>query len=595
MSTADGGFAAGSGSGEGRLPARILAAGIVLGLVVGGLLGALAGALQSRTYQATTIASVLPDDALTTAATVSGTTSTEDSSDFIQGELVVITSQGLRATVQQRLKLGGLPAVSASQSGTTDIVDITASAASPALAQRVADTTRIVYAQQRAQELMSDVTTATTQVENQISAVRKQIAATPGAATNSNSPLEQEYARLLAVDSDLALDSAQSSSAVSTIQTAVVGDGGLSDTTTYGLGGAVLGILVAAAALVALRRLRPRVYDVRDLVGFDADVLTPVLPVDGRKAVRAARVLVSRMSGGSRTGRTVVLVGTQTGSASEGAISGVAVALHDAGPVLLLARPGSAASLLATLPAGAQRLSAADLSGKRSTTARLTKLSAGAAPVRLAVVDATIGELTTLASTGVLDAASDAGWATVADAPPLGESRLAVVLAESAGSATVLVEQGGADPSDVEATVAALRGAGVSRVNLLLHEQPAVWRRLTRRVTRAEGSSSSALAEPAPQHETSSRPSPDQTPARRAQSPTADSPRVGAAATSDATEKQTPTAGDSRQDDAISNVRPLRPLRSPNAATEDDAETAPTAPDAQQKPARPKRTRGEST
>ena len=564
MTAADGslgsGASPGHGSGETRLPVRIIAVGIAAGLVVGGLLGALVGSTQSRTYQATTIASVLPDDALTTAATVSGTASTENSSDFIQGELVVITSQGLRTAVQKKLGLAALPSVSASQSGTTDIVDITATAATAVLAQRIADTTRSVYAQQRARELTSDVSTATSQVENQITAVRKQVAAAPGTAANANSPLEQEYARLLAVDSELALDSAQSASAVSTIQTAVVGGGGLSDTATYGAAGAVLGILLAAVGLIAWRRLRPRIYDGRDLAGYGADLLTPVLPAAPTKAVRAARVLSSGMRGDAGSERAVVLVATDGGSGSRQAVAAIAVAFHDASPVLVLAQPGGAAGLLAALPAGSERLTASELQGRRAVTSRLAKLSAQGVTTRLAVLDANSAELMSLASADILTTAAHAGWTVVADTPPLGESRLAVVFADRAGSATVLVAQGGTHPTDIEATVAALRGAGIMRLSLLLHEQTPMRRRLAARVGRSDTPTAGRPVGATPTGPRHAGPKPAE-PQTTPQQPTG---------SADGAEAEAEPGPETRTGAPAGNVRTLRALLPASAASSPD-------------------------
>lgn len=465
----------------GRLPGRIVAVGLVFGLVLGALLGALVGAGRASTYQATTIVSVLPDDALTAAQLSGGGGTSQNTSDFIQGELVVLTSDGIRSAVRQRLRLPTLPTVSASQSGTTDIVDIIATADTQAEAVRIADATRSLYAARRSAQLAQDVSNAENQVRAQIATVRQQIANTPTALTDTNNALAQEYARLLAVSSQLALDSAQSARAVTTIQPATPAAGGLSKAATYALAGAVIGLLLAAAGLVAFRRLRPRVRGPQDLAGVGPDVLVPTFPARARPADRAARLLASRLRGaGSRRGGSIVLIGARPTAGTTRVALALVQAYARAGQVLLVATPGRAQTVRGQLPTGAELVTAAELGGAGSSRSRLFAVDAPDATARVLVLDASVDDLRALVAGGLFDAAGQAGWMVVADLPSLEESDLGVALAVAAGSATVVVAKSATSPTDVVGVVDALDGSGVARQSLLLHQRPPRWARSRR-------------------------------------------------------------------------------------------------------------------
>jgi capsular polysaccharide biosynthesis protein len=484
--------------GDGRLPTRVVLIGLAIGLVLGALVGALVGLGATASYQATTIASVQPDDAVT-AAQLDGSSASTDTSDFIQGELVVITSRDVRAQVQQQLGLTSLPTVSASQSGTTDIVDITASASSSAQAVRIANATRNVYAERRAQELTNDITDAQAQVTAQIAAVRQQIAANPG-SENSASGLQQQYARLLAESSDLALDSAQSTQAVTTIQQATVAAGGLSAVDTDALGGAVVGVLLAALGLVALRRTRPLVRSVDDLAGYGPDVLVPAFPRNAADARRTARLLASRLRGGSpHRGGVVVLIGSRRRSGTTHVAAALAATYAAQAHVLFIPSPGREAEALPASLAGAQPVTLAELGGRRITPMTLATLAGHRGAPQTRVLTVSAQDLRNISSTELLGAAARVGWFVVADMPPLTDSDIGLVVARAAGSATLVVGQSLTQPVDVVSAVDILEGCGVTRLSLLLNQVPL--RRAGRRAAPApspvgDGSSARAAVTP---------------------------------------------------------------------------------------------------
>lgn len=498
---------------EGRLPGRIIAVGLMFGLVLGVLLGALVGAGRSSTYQATTIASVLPDDALT-APQLSGGSTTQNTSDFIQGELVVLTSNQIRSAVQRQLRLPALPDISASQSGTTNIIDITATAGTQADAVRVADAARAVYAGRRTAQLSQDVASAEKQVQAQIATVRQQIAnsaitSTATGSTDANNALAQEYARLLAVSSQLALYSAQAPRAVTTIQQATPAAGGLSKAATYALAGAVIGLLLAAAALVLFRRLRPRVRGPQDLAGLGPNVLVPIFPSRAGAAGRAARLLASRLRGaGGGRGGSVVLIGARPAAGTTRVALALVQAYARAGQVLLVATPGRAQTVRKQLPAGAELVTAAELGGPGSGRSRLFAVDAPDATARVLVLDAPVEDLRALVAGGLFDAAVQAGWMVVADLPSLEESDLGVALAVAAGSATVVVAKSATSPTDVVGVVDALDGSGVARQSLLLHQRPR-WARIRGGVRSPVAGTPAARIEQPALDNRAAQPSPD--------------------------------------------------------------------------------------
>jgi capsular polysaccharide biosynthesis protein len=457
----------------GRLTGLQVTVGLVVGLLVGAILGGVVGLGRPASYQATTVASISPDDSVAEALqATSGTT--QDTSDYIQGELVVITSATVRSQVQHQLGLSSLPTVTASQSGTTDVVDITATGSSQAEAIRIADTARSVYADLRRDEVTTDTAAAQLQVAKQTNTVRAEIAVTPGAATNGASALQQEYARLLVISSELALDAAQAPQSVTTIQTATADGGGLSAAETYALAGGVLGVLVAAGALVLLRRARPRVRSLDDLRALTGDA---VVPAFSRSAPDApARVLAGRLlpEGGAES--LVLLAADADAGVDELAVS-LAQALARSRPVLLIADPDDVDRLLAMLPEGAVAVSPKEVRSSRVMLGRLRELGAESSARRIRVLDTRDERAAAPA------AAHDAvlvGWTVLVSAPPLMQSDLGLQVARAVApgvNVTVVAGRSTARPMDVLSAVDSVVASRLPTLTALLTTPRPRWRR----------------------------------------------------------------------------------------------------------------------
>lgn len=495
---------------------RALVVWCAIGLLLGGALGFALGNSRPRTAHAEAIIAILPEASVANAAL--GQPDGQDATAFIQSELIVLNGRQLGAAVGKNLKLVGPPNVNASQFGLTYDVRVNATANSDAAATAVLTNLVSSYAAQRRGALTADIDRASETVGAQIDSVRQSLASsslagprTATGPTTTIAALQEEYGRLLAVNSALAGARGQLARAVTVVQPAAAVSAGLGAGTTYGVAGALLGVLAALAVLLLVRRSSTRILDVGELTDLGVPVLLPTLPPDRggsiatavNAAQREAQLLSARLVAGDEEHPALVLFGATDGAATGFTAVALAARLAERGPVLLLltadlygARTGARLGL-SPEASGLSDLRPQDLSG-----AALLEFSENTfAPDLLAVGAGQRGRqgstLDVLVRAGLLDAALDSGATVVIDAPPLEASSATVELARQAGGAVLVVARDRARDRDVLTTRDILAAQDVPLTGALVtHSHRRVsWRRL---LPRGSGAAETATNEARP-------------------------------------------------------------------------------------------------
>jgi polysaccharide biosynthesis transport protein len=143
----------------------------VLALTVLSVAGAVAySAIQDKQYSAT--AQLLAEPASGTVP-ISGTQQTISSTDVLT-DLQLISGAPVKAIVQK--SLGFSPKVSASEVGQTNVINLTATAASPELASKIANTYARSFVSYQRTNALNALTAAESHVQSQITAITNQLA-----------------------------------------------------------------------------------------------------------------------------------------------------------------------------------------------------------------------------------------------------------------------------------------------------------------------------------------------------------------------------------------------------------------------------------
>lgn len=181
---------------------------------------------------------VRPDPALTGDLEV-----TPDLDDFVQAELLVLAGDDLGATVMQSMGLSKPLEITATQVGTTNVVEVTVGAATEGRAVDGAQVLIDAYRQRREQDLGDRVDATRSVVERQLDRLGR------------SSRTEAEYARLLGLRNQLQLIAESDQGQVRVVQRPRAADQSL---WVNGLRAAVIGLVLGAllGLLVALLRNR---------------------------------------------------------------------------------------------------------------------------------------------------------------------------------------------------------------------------------------------------------------------------------------------------------------------------------------------------
>jgi hypothetical protein len=436
---------------------------LAVGLIIGAVFGGLVSLAKPQPKSAVTTIEILTDAEALASTTNSGTGTSDDTTSFVQGQLVVLNGNDLRQQVQRKLLLSGLPAISASQIGTTDVVNITASASTVAQARAIATQASSTYRTQRVSQLSTEVKQAISTLDTQVNAVKADIAtASKSGSSSSVTALQSEYESLLDQLNTLQVSQAGVSRAVSTLQPAVGEAPGLSSKAKYVLGLAVVGAIIALIALFVDRRIRPRIHTIADLGAIGVRPLLPSVARDAgdlrhrdRESSRSLALLAARLVPGANA----VLIGTTSGVGTSYVTAAIATQLAQIRRVLLivatdgatnsaadLARLGASTNAHAVLEADVASGSAAEIIDRVKVPTRtegLWVVPCGESSSRRLL--ATLGSIVT--------AAQQARYTVLIDGPSLDRSSVSVELARLVDGAILVVGRGISQPVDVMSAV----------------------------------------------------------------------------------------------------------------------------------------------
>lgn len=494
-----------------RARVRLIAGSVLVGALVGGMAGiALAfGVADSST--ARSVISVSPSSELFDDVAPA----TDDTIAVVQSELIILNGPALRDDVGRRV--GADPSVrySASQVGSSTIVELTAEASTRAGALRAVEAVVASYSEDRETRLRDEINRAAQVLDQELARLEQDLTQeTLGAAA-----LQQEYGRLLAVRSGLFRAAANADQAVTVVQPPVVAGTGLSQPVRYGALGALAGALLAVA-LPAFAAPRARTGVEEDFVGAGVEPLYPEMPrhvgpidvfADDGPHAGAMRLLVAQLVRRQADGRALVLVGATPGVGTSYVAAAAAVSMAERSDVLLVL----AADVVEGRDGATARALGVDFAARGLTTAAGRPLTAqdvvgcmvasrvpGVSVLARGPGSSGSATLRRLTDHGLVRACLDTGLAVVVDAPALAQSATSVDLAASAESAALVVGRGVTTRRHVEMVREVFDRQGVDLLGAVINPTggaaPAAGARRARRGR--EGSPRAAAVSPAATH-----------------------------------------------------------------------------------------------
>jgi hypothetical protein len=469
-------------------------AGALIGAVLVGAVGAVLAATADPEVSASALVQSYPDPAAVenpTTGSVDGDQAARNAT-YVETELVSLNSADLAGQVAAAV---GQPVadvqLEAVRVGDSNVITITATAGSAAQATAQAQSAADLYVAGRQQRLSARITGLQATVETQLAGNQQALDSLPSPPANGVDVNEQQRAALAQQNIELlgARDTLQRAAAdtgqvAGVIQQATVQPtGALSTAVLTVVAAALVGALLGGVLAPVVSSLRGRVRDAQDVTGLGVPVIGPDLPAAarGRRAGNLRRVVqlqALQLPDGPVNGGSLAVVGPGPGVGST--FTAVAHARHAA-----LRRPtlfvGYDLDEAGEVLGGLQEPSLLVLGGRRDTAghsvpdARPTELlirRVTGTPGLAALVVPTGGSIDDLVPSGLVDAAAEAGWAVVVDAPPLDRSveglRAALQCRE-----TVLVAAAGASRiDDVDRGVQILHGAGATPAGIVVNHAP---------------------------------------------------------------------------------------------------------------------------
>jgi uncharacterized protein involved in exopolysaccharide biosynthesis len=236
--------------------------GVVAASVLFGAVGWYWESAQPPSYSASALVRLAPDPVLPDGTQPSPT----DINDrFVQSELLSITADAARIEVARRTGSSARPSIKATQIGTTDVIQITATASDRAQAVLDADAAAATYVDRRTTEAVAAVARAKAVVEAQLAEVNSAIAAlpvpadpsapVPNASASRGTALADEYARLLSVDHQIATVDPTANPPASVVDPAAQrGAASTRSPARMAVIGALIGALLAVGVAIVDRR-----------------------------------------------------------------------------------------------------------------------------------------------------------------------------------------------------------------------------------------------------------------------------------------------------------------------------------------------------
>lgn len=450
----------------------------LLGALLLGAVGLLLALRNYPLYEATMQIRVEPDPVVGAEGRL---ISEDDLDSFLAGELVVLNGPELRTSLGELLPPDVEVSVRTEQLGSTTVVEIAATADTPAAARQGADAVAARYAGWRREDLLERIASVRAQVDAQLARANARInelAGQTGVTSDvQRAALTAEYTRLIEQRNELQLAADGSSRLVSVVKPPDVG--GVTQLVSPARDaalGALLGGVLGLTAALGLSRWRGRVTGLDDLLELAPALALPTLPLLSGKRVaeragNAAAAHVSTLTpstGGFAQPALVVLAPQPRAGATFTAVA-LAVAAARRGPTVLLAAgdavDGAAARLLGITPADLERASP----GKPIDTAYegLTYV-----PGAHGTGAEALAELEQRVVDDLLATVSRPGVSVVVDAPALSVSSAALDLARRGGQALLV---GGVDrtrAADLDVAATAVRRVGATVAGVVLSTPP---------------------------------------------------------------------------------------------------------------------------
>jgi len=465
--------------------------GALVGAVVLGVVGGVLAATADPEVSASALVQSYPDPAAVenpTTGAVDGDQAARNAT-YVETELVSLNSADLAGQVADAV---GQPVgdvqLEAVRVGDSNVITITSTASTAAEAAAEAQSAADLYVAGRQQRLADRITGLQATVESQITANQQALDALPNPPANGvdvneqqRAALAQQNVELLGARDTLQRAAADTGQVAGVIQQATAQPSGSLSTAVLTVVAAVLvGALLGGVLAPVVSSLRGRVRDAQDVTGLGVPVLTPDLPVAarGRRAGNLRRVVqlqALQLPGGPVNGGSLAVVGPGPGVGTT--FTAVAHARHAAlrRPTLLVVHDlDQAAALLG----GLQEPTLLVLGGRRDTAGhavpdgRPTELpvrKVSRTPGLAVAVVPTGSSIDDLVPTGVVDAAAEAGWAVVVDAPPLDRSDEGLRAALQCRETVLVAAVGASRVDDVDRAVQILHGAGATPAGIVLN------------------------------------------------------------------------------------------------------------------------------
>jgi Mrp family chromosome partitioning ATPase len=497
----------------------VLSCTFIGALVVGGI--GFVSAARDHRYTASALISVQPDPSPLNAAD-NGSSDAQDR--FVQSQVLVFNSTPLQQEVTRKLALGASSSISASQVGTTNTVKVTGTSTSARSAVALADAATGRYMAAHSAAADERANAAASAVEQQLARVRTGLVGTVGSLDPQRNPLEAEYARLLSLQSQIALARSEADRSVISVTTAgAAGARRVTPPTQRAALLALLGAMLGLGTSLLWRAKSPRVLTTGMVNDLDP---APVLPHMSRAAAqwrrtlgegrpasgveRAVRLQAGHLTRGTEPlGRPPVLViSASRGTGTSFTALNLALEAARRHPtVLIWAGDLADEQTAASLGVAAVRRDMVDVSGGPWTVTKLRTavvdtripglfvLPMGAVaevegqyratPVRLSGGRYREEQVESAIANGLLDAVIASGWGCVVDCPPPAESRVGLSLAARNAQVVFVVGLGVSTQESVVDSLHALRRAGATISGLIVNRPPVrrwrLWHRYRRR------------------------------------------------------------------------------------------------------------------
>ncbi|MCO7220219.1 hypothetical protein [Klenkia sp. PcliD-1-E] len=476
--------------------------GALLGAVLLGGLGAALAAGADPEVSASALVQSYPDPGSVenpTTGTVDGDQAARNAT-YVETELVSLNSADLAGQVAAAV---GQPVgdvqLEAVRVGDSNVITITSTAATAAQASAQAQSAADIYVAGRQQRLADRITGLLGTVETQLTNNQQALDALPNPPLNGvdvnqqqRAALAQQNVELLGARDTLQRAAADTGQVAGVIQQATVQpSGALSSAVLTVVAAVLVGALLGGVLAPVVSSLRGRVRDAHDVTGLGVPVLSPDLPAStrGRRAGdlrRAVQLQALQLPDGPVHGGSLAVVAPGRGVGTT--FTAVAHARHAAlrRPTLLVSYDlEEAADVLGGLQGptllvlGGRR----DTAGHRIPDAHPTELQVRkvTGTPGLAVLEVPSGSgIDDVVTSGLVDAAADAGWAVVVDAPPLDSSDEGLRAALQCRETVLVTATGGSRVDDVDRGVQILHGAGATPAGIVVNHAPRGRRRPSR-------------------------------------------------------------------------------------------------------------------